>query len=310
MVFPEGKAFAFSILDDTDDSTLENVRPVYERLRELGFRTTKTVWPVDCPEGSSLFFAADTLQREAYLEFVRSLADAGFEVGFHGATMESSRRERTTEALEFINAELGAYPRIHANHGFNRENLYWGDERFRTPALRWAIKLARRRWRREYEGEVPESAYFWGDLCKQHVRYVRNWTFRRLNVLADDPHMPYRLTDTPHVNYWFSTADAPDAEAFSRLVTREALETLEREGGVCILSTHLGKGFARDGRVDPYLDEVLRYLVERPGWYVPVSDILDHLLEQRPTGPLGPVKLLQLESRYLWDRLTRGRGRG
>ena len=41
--FPGDRRFAFTILDDTDDSTLENVRPVYERLRDLGFRTT-TPW--------------------------------------------------------------------------------------------------------------------------------------------------------------------------------------------------------------------------------------------------------------------------
>ena len=44
--FPEGRKFAFTILDDTDDATVENVRPVYDLLTELGFRTTKTVWPL------------------------------------------------------------------------------------------------------------------------------------------------------------------------------------------------------------------------------------------------------------------------
>ena len=73
---PDGKRFAFTILDDTDDGTLENLRPVYDRLRELGFRTTKTVWPMDCPEGSENYYAADTLQRPDYLAYVRSLIDA------------------------------------------------------------------------------------------------------------------------------------------------------------------------------------------------------------------------------------------
>ena len=47
--FPGDARFAFTILDDTDDSTLENVKPVYDCLRSHGLRTTKTVWPVDCP---------------------------------------------------------------------------------------------------------------------------------------------------------------------------------------------------------------------------------------------------------------------
>lgn len=43
MEFPEGRQFAFSILDDTDDSTVENVKPVYDIFSSLGMKTTKTV---------------------------------------------------------------------------------------------------------------------------------------------------------------------------------------------------------------------------------------------------------------------------
>ena len=37
--FPDGCRCAVTSLDDTDDSTLENVRPVYDRLREYGEAT-------------------------------------------------------------------------------------------------------------------------------------------------------------------------------------------------------------------------------------------------------------------------------
>ena len=137
-LLPPGKRFAFSVLDDTDDATVDNVRPLYALLQEYGLRTTKTVWPMDCPEGSRNFFAAETLQDKAYLGFVHELADAGFEVASHGATMESSRRERTLEGLELIRSEFGRYPRLFCNHGQNRENLYWGSKRFRTAPLQIA----------------------------------------------------------------------------------------------------------------------------------------------------------------------------
>ena len=107
MDFPSGKRFAFSILDDTDDSTLANVRPVYDALREAGMRTTKTVWPMSCPEGSRLFFAGETLENFAYLNFVQELAGEGFEIASHGATMESSLRERTKKLVgNQINSSL------------------------------------------------------------------------------------------------------------------------------------------------------------------------------------------------------------
>ena len=52
VAWPDGKLFAFSIIDDTDLSTLENVRPVYDYISELGLRTTKTVWmlPTNDPD--------------------------------------------------------------------------------------------------------------------------------------------------------------------------------------------------------------------------------------------------------------------
>src|SRR6185369_261507 len=140
-LLPQGARFAFSVLDDTDDSTLDNVGPLYALLRDLGFRTTKTVWPLDCPEGSRNFFAAETLQNKSYLGFVHELADAGFEIASHGATMESSRRERTLEGLELIRSEFGCYPRLFCNHGQNRENLYWGSRRFRSAPLRALTRL-------------------------------------------------------------------------------------------------------------------------------------------------------------------------
>jgi hypothetical protein len=297
VVFPDNKRFALSILDDTDDATLSNVKPVYDVLREYGFHTTKTVWPLDCPEGSRIFFAAETLQNAPYRDFVH-------EVAFHGATMEASRRERTISALEFLKEEFGYYPRLFCNHGHNRENLYWGHKRFQTTVLRQFSRLARREPAQYFAGDVEGSDYFWGDLCKEHITYVRNFTFNRINLLKVDPCMPYRLPQTPYVNYWFSTADAPDIDAFNRLLTPERIDQLEREGGVCIVSTHLGKGFAPDGKLNADTTEILRYLAGKPGWFVPVSDMLDYLLTYRnAAGGLTWKERLQLECRFVTDKL-------
>lgn len=305
MLFPSNKRFAFSILDDTDDATLENVKPVYDALREYGFRTTKAVWPVDCPEGSRLFFAGETLQNKPYLDSVRSLSDDGFEIAFHGATMGSSRRERTILGLEFLKKEFGSYPRLFCNHGQNRENLYWGHKRFQTAILRCLFRFARKEPRRYYSGEIEESEYFWGDLCREHITYVRNFTFNRVNVLAVSPSMPYRLAETKYVNYWFSTADAPDVHAFNRLLTDGRIDKLERDGGVCIVSTHFGKGFAKDGKLNAETARILRHVAQKPGWFVPVSDVLDYLLKLRGAAPaLTWREIVQLECRFVLDKLT------
>ena len=309
-LLPAGKRFALSVLDDTDDSTRENVEPVYAMLRDYGFRTTKTVWPLDCPEGSRHFFAAETLQDKAYLQFAHDLAAAGFELAFHGATMESSCRERTLEGLAFLRGEFGCYPRLFCNHGQNRENLYWGPERFRTAPLRILSRILLREHGSAFEGEHESSPFFWGDVCRDVIRYVRNFTFHRLNVLDVDPAMPYRVASTPYVRYWFSTADAPDAAAFNRVLSRRRIDQLEADGGVCIISTHFGKGFVKDGRVDPETERVLGYLSGKAGWYVPVSDVLDRLLAVGGGRTLTPRELLRLEVRFLLDRLKARRAPG
>ena len=304
MDFPDGKRFAFSILDDTDDSTTSNVTPVYSLLRDIGMRTTKTVWPVGCPEGSRLFFAGETLEDEGHLRLAHELARDGFEIAYHGATMESSDRQRTIRGLEFLKSEFGVYPRLYCNHGFNRENLYWGAKRFQCFPMRAIARFAPRNQTASYHGEDKRSPYFWGDKCLTHIRYVRNFTFRRINMLEVNPEMPYRLRGTPYVNFWFSTSDAPDVAAFNRLVTPERIDALDERGGVCIISTHLGKGFSRDGRLHPDTEAVLRYMSKKRGWFVPVSEILDYLrLTQGRGRELSRLGCAALETRYLADKL-------
>jgi hypothetical protein len=301
--WPQGRRFAFTILDDTDDATLENVAPVYTLLRECGLRTTKTAWPLACPEGSENYFAADTLQRPEYLEFVRSLVRDGFELASHGATMESSPRARTLLGLRWLERELGSHPRLYANHGENRENLYWGAKRFQTPPLRWLLSLLKLGSQEAFSGEVEASEYYWGDVFREQFAYARNFTFAALDMSDVNPEMPYTLAATPCVKAWFSTTDAPDVDAFVDRVTREGLDRLEANGGVCIVSTHLGKGFAREGRVDPRVDEILRHVAGRSGWFVPVSELLDWLTAHGRGGRLGAFAQARLELRFLADQL-------
>ena len=309
-LLPPGARFAFSVLDDTDDATLDNVGPLYSLLREYGLRTTKTVWPLGCPEGSRNFFAGATLEDKKYLGFVHELADAGFEIASHGATMESSRRDRTLEGLELLRSEFGRYPRLFCNHGQNRENLYWGSKRFRSVPLRMLGRALGRRAGEAYEGDSEGSPYFWGDVCRDVITYVRNFTFERLDMRQVDPGMPYHLASAPWVKYWFSTTDAPDVHAFNRVLSPERIDRLAAAGGVCIVSTHFGKGFVKDGRVNPVTERLLRHLADKQGWFVPVSDILDRLVAAGRGRTLTPGELLRLELRFLMDRIKQRRAPG
>jgi hypothetical protein len=302
--FPDDRQFVFTILDDTDDATVENVQPVYDLLTELGFRTTKTVWPLDCPEGSPHYYAAQTLADEDYLLFVRDLLGKGFEAACHGATMESSTRDRTERGLRIFSELLGVQPKIYCNHGQNLENIYWGSNRYQAPLIRMPVAMMERLLDKpRYAGHVPGSPYFWGDLCRRQFRFVRNFAFSTLNNGSIPPCGPYRLASTPWVQNWFSTADAPDAGDFKRLVTRRNVDKLRMDAGVCILSTHLGKRYAKGGRVDPEVEDTLRYIASLPGWFRPVSEVLEFLSAQRGQTVLSGWEQLQLEGRHLTDRI-------
>jgi hypothetical protein len=270
-------------------------------------KTTKTVWASDCPEGSPLYFAGKTLQDETYLKFVHDLDNAGFELAWHGATMESSKRERTIEALEFFKREFGYYPVLHCNHGDNLENIYWGDKRYSNYLLRQLIRLIRRN-ASSFCGDDVSSPYFWGDLCKKHFRYVRNFTFSELNMLKVDPGMPYSIRQRPYVNNWFSTTDAPDVSRFAELLTQKNIDQLAAEGGVCIISTHLGKGFTTDGRVDSRVVDSLAYIASLNGWFVPASEMLDYLLTQQQNKVVTDSGQFGVELRHIidhaWCRIT------
>lgn len=297
--FPGGAEFAFTIIDDTDDSTLTNVGPMYRLLADLGLRTTKTVWPLGCPEGSADFWNAETLESAAYLEFCRGLVAEGFEVTWHCATMETSNRARTVAGLERFREVFGRYPTIHANHAHNRENVYWGAARYQS-VVGSAVRLF---GGRATAGHEPGTEWFWGDLCAERVEFVRNFAFRRINTLGCDPATPYQLPSTPYVRWWFSASDAPDCRAFNRLVTPKAIDRLRAERGACILATHLGKGFVSGGRVDPEVARSLRYLSSLPGWFVPVSDLLRFLRARSGRPSMTPSMLRHLELRHVLDRI-------
>ena len=89
---------------DTDLAACENVGPVYALLQELGFRTTKSVWPSRGPREAVLGGA--TCEDPDYLAWVRSLQADGFEIGYHLNTYHSSKREETQEDAESCNDEL------------------------------------------------------------------------------------------------------------------------------------------------------------------------------------------------------------
>lgn len=305
-IYPGGARFALTVVDDTDNATVENVGPIYDLLTSLGIRVTKTVW-VYPPRDA---FRGQCLQDPDYLEFVRKLKREGHEIGLHNVGSGAFRRDEILAGLESFRELLGDYPKLHANHVSNPDNLYWRPERrFRPPVslayalVRRIMRIALRRPLTGSNGDQEDSPYFWGDAARRHVRYVRNLTFNGLDTLAADPAMPYFDGRKPYVNAWFSSSDGHTVAHFTDLLEAGRLDRLEAAGGVSVVYTHFTDGFVRDGRVDPKFEARLRDLARRPGWFAPATEVLDWLAARtaRPAASAGYLR--RLEMRWLFERM-------
>jgi hypothetical protein len=303
--YPDGKSFGFTIIDDTDGSSLEMIRPIYDYLTEIGLRTTKTVW-VTAPKTFTrcLWDESDTLEREEYIVYLKTLQEKGFEIALHNVSGESNVRKDIIDGLEKFRRILGNYPRINVHHEKNMENLYLEivqssgliPNSFRSPlfvrmyALFKKVKkfighnssLGERKV--ESQGAIEGSNYFWGDVCKEVIKYVRTSIFYRdLNTLRCNPGMPYSLMETPYVNYWFDSSNGQDVKTFNRILNSANIRRLKEERGCSILYTHFGKGFSVVKNGQKALNEVTKERLSEiagspDGWYAPVTEILDRLL--------------------------------
>lgn len=303
--YPDGKAFAFTIVDDTDVATLENVRPVYEFLERLELRTTKTVWmlptndPVESPN------RGQSLRDPAYREFIMGLLKIGFEIASHGARGGNSKRGEILAAMEEFKNTVGYYPYIHVNHHKNAENIYWGKDKFAVPLVRWIYGWLAGRG--VYYGHVEGSDYYWGDFVRQNVKYVPNFSFPEINVLKLNPSLPYHLREKEYVNYWYHSCNGGTLEAFNDLLSKRNLDRLEREGGVAIVYTHFGKGFCRDGKLDATFQARLKDVASRNGWFVPAGTILDYLRQVRGEDKeLSFREKVRIELIWLWQKARYG----
>lgn len=274
--WPEGKKFAFTVFDDTDNMTLANGVPIYDFLADLGFRTTKSVWPLDPPTGRREDWGATCQERE-YLDWTKRLKESGFEIGLHGVTSATVRREQWLAGFEAFRDFFGDYPSTHANHAGCLDSIYWGDQRVSSGINRLIYDFLTGFKRRGFHGHLADSESFWGDLCQTHLRYVRNFVFGDVNTLKLCPMMPYHDPERPFVNGWFASSEGASVRTFNNMLSEANQDQLEREGGACIMYTHFSNGFTESGRINYRFASLMRRLSRRPGWFVPVKDLLDFL---------------------------------
>lgn len=303
--WPDGKAFAFTVFDDTDFATVENVAPVYAFLEECGLRTTKSVWPLKGTDES--IYTGTTCEDDKYCAWAQQIRNRGFEIGYHMATYHSSIRDQSIHGLDRFAEIFGDYPKAMANHSVCQENIYWGDNRLTGLQAFIYNLLTWYRFKGKYRGHIEGDRFFWGDICKEKVKYVRGFIFPEINTLKACPMMPYHDTLRPYVNYWFASSEGDDIKSFNDCISEQNQDRLEQEGGACIMYTHFAAGFLERGQINSRFKLLIKRLSCKNGWFVPVSILLDYLLNTNGHHIITDRERKQLERKWLWHKLCIGR---
>lgn len=219
--------------------------------------------------------------------------------------MESSLRDKTLESLDRFYRVLGFYPRSYACHANNKENLYWGEERFTFGIFKRLYRLLSPKESNYFCGNKEGSPYYWGDICQEYIDYVRTFTYYCINLSDISLKLPYSTRRQPYFKSCFFTADAGNVEEFNQLLCFENQERLEKEAGICIITTHFGKGCVKAGEIHPVTRRLLLDLSRRNGWFAPVSTVLDFLRTRENSANISQTELFRLELKYFSDAIKR-----
>ena len=189
-----------------------------------------------------------------------------------------------------------------ANH-VCKEGIYWGN--YRLSGLRELMYNLLTRYRNKgcFRGHIPGDEYFWGDVCKERIKYVRNFVYIGINTLNACSIMPYHDPQRPYVNYWFASSEGANVESFSDCITERNQDRLEKEGGACIMYTHFASGFQEGTRVNPRFESLMERLSKKNGWFVPVSTLLDYLLQKNGHHDITGRERRRLERKWLLHKV-------
>ncbi len=186
-----------------------------------------------------------------------------------------------------------------ANHTVCHEGIYWGGARV-TGLHRTLYNLFAGRQKRDwFRGHIEGDAHFWGDVCRERIKYVRNFVFPGMDTLAACPFMPYHDPDRPFVNHWFASSEGGKVNTFTDTICEANQDQLEAAGSVCIMYTHFAKGFYQNGRLDDRFKFLMERLAKKNGWFAPASTVLDHLLQRNGGHTITPAERSALERRWL-----------
>jgi hypothetical protein len=118
--------------------------------------------------------------------------------------------------------------------------------------------------------------------------------------------MPYHDPDRAYVNYWFASSEGPTIDRFNLLLSEENQDRLADQGGACLMYAHLGCGFFEGRHINRRFEYLMKRFAKMNGWFVPVSTILDYILQVRGKHTITSRERSSLERKWLWHKICSG----
>lgn len=277
--YPAPYRFAFTIVHDADSAYSQRLAPLFDTFDALGLQVTVSAfafWADWARNGdiwsewrtASAFDApvavpfCDPIERRFY----QDLASRGHEVALHTPSDTSNTREQIIAAFEAFKDTFGHYPSVYTEHSSKSNKDAQSNE-----------------------GADASSAYYCREVLLQYDPWV--WVDGDGALPEDSDEKFFEIPPTaPLVNqrararYGLANAFVRtgkwswgDGDGFLAGYSKENIDTLERDGGIALAYTHLNAGWldpnTRQMRDD--IQQRLRYLADKGGWFVPAGEILD-----------------------------------
>ena len=306
IVWPEGKQFAFTVFDDADWETLENVGGVYSLLADCGLRTTKSCWVVrgDPDKGYAgganrrrrrpLAMAAATCSR-------RDSRSAGTARTWHSLPRRelTGRRWRSSPSFSAI---IPSRPRITPVD----EAIYWGSDRltgFHSFLYNLLTALSQQPASIAATSKATNTS---GATCAGRRSSISAISSFRTSTRCGAARSCRTTTRTGRTST--IGLPRPTAPRCSDLIAASpsgSRTSWRRRGAPASCTPTSPTVSPRGGKVDPQFEQLVRRLAAKNGWFVPVTTLLDYLLSVRRRHEITPVERRRLESALADDKAVR-----
>jgi len=168
---------------------VENIKPIYDLLETLGFRTSKTAWMKKCVGRSKNFYRSQTMEEPEYAEYVHSLKKRD------SRSVSTAPRWNRVLGINFgcpgkIQGTFRGIPEDSLQPCRKQGQPLLGSGTVQHAGIPSCLQIDPFFESTLLSGQDPESDFFWGDACRNHIKYMRNFCYDEVNVLKINPSMP------------------------------------------------------------------------------------------------------------------------